>query len=183
MHRTQHDVGFCQLREAGIEDVPHIAQINSDTLRECGLETPEMFDVERLRKRWIGYVRGLHQPQYALEPRLLVAAFAEHSMVGYIAGHFSRRYDTEGELQSLYVLKEHHGKGIGTSLLMHLAGWFGNHDRRAVCVGIDPANPYRRFYEKHGARYLNKHWLVWDDIGVVLQKRTDQPEENRSAQP
>lgn len=174
MCRTQHDLGFCQLREAGVEDVSRIAQINSDTLRECGLGTAEIFDVERLRKRWDGYMRGVHHPQFALEPRIVVAAVAEDSMVGYIAGHFSRRYGTQGELQSIYVLKEHHGKGIGTSLLMYLSGWFANHDRRAVCVGIDPANPYRRFYEKHGARDLNKHWLVWDDIGTVLQNRPEQ---------
>lgn len=139
-------------RKAGIDDVPRIAQVNSDTLRECGLGTPEMYEAERLRKRWESYTRGLHHPRYALKPRILFAAFVDKLMVGYIAGHFSRRYGAEGELQSIYVLKDHQGQGLGTSLLMRLAAWFAFHDRRSVCVGIDPANPYKRFYEKYGAR-------------------------------
>ena len=163
--------GSVQFREAGVQDVPCIAQVNSDTLRDCGLATPDLFDVERLQSRWYGYMRGLHHPQGAMEPRVAICAFVEESMVGYIAGHFSRRHGTEGELQSLYVLKEHHRSGIGTLLLLHLADWFVTRHRRAICVGVDPANPYRRFYEKHGARYLNKHWLLWDDIETMLKSR------------
>ncbi len=154
-------------REAGIADVPAIAQVNGDTLRECGLDTAGVWDLERLRGRWDGYVRGLQHPRHALKPRILFAAFAGDRMVGYIAGHFSRRHGAEGELQSLYVLSDYQSQGIGTALLARLAGWFIAHGRRSVCVGVDPANPYRRFYEKHAARYLNQHWLVWDDIAAI----------------
>ena len=159
-----------EFREAGVEDVPAIAQVKSDTLRECGLAGPEFYDLERLRNRWDGYMRGLHHPREALKPRIAFAALAGERMAGYIAGHFSRRYGTEGELESVYVRKEHQRLGIGTSLLELLANWFSAEGRRSVCVGIDPANPYRKFYEKHGARYLNRHWLVWDDIGIVLRR-------------
>jgi len=86
-------------------------------------------------------------------------------MVGYIAGHFSTRHNTQGELQSIYVLREFQRCGIGGALLDRLAAWSVGHERQAVCVGIGPANPYKRFYEKHGARCINKHWLMWDDIG------------------
>jgi len=138
-------------------------------MRECGLETPEIYDFQRLLIRWDGYVRRVQNPQHALEPRILFAAFATSQMVGYIAGHFSGRHGAQGELQSLYVLKDYQGQGIGTCLLARLAHWFVAHDRRTVCVGIHPDNPYKRFYEKHGARYINKHWLVWDDIGVIIR--------------
>ena len=69
-------------------------------------------------------------------------------MVGFIAGHFSRRYETEGELQSIHVLKDFQGRGIGAELLRRLAVWFVAHQRRKICVGIDPASSYKRFYEK-----------------------------------
>jgi GNAT superfamily N-acetyltransferase len=157
-----------QYREAGLADVSAIAQVNSDTLRECGLATADIYDVQRLTNRWDGYVRRVQHPRHALEPRILFAALADSRLVGYIAGHFSQRYDTQGELQSIYVLKNYQGCGIGTALLERLAGWFVENKRRSVCVGVDPANPYKRFYEKHGARYINEHWLAWGDIGMVL---------------
>jgi GNAT superfamily N-acetyltransferase len=157
-----------QYREAGLEDVSAIAQVNSDTLRECGLATPDIYDIQRVQSRWDGYVRRIHHPQHALEPRILFAALVDHRLIGYIAGHFSQRHGMEGELQSIYVLKDYHGCGIGTALLERLAGWFVENKRRRVCVGIDPRNPYKKFYEKHGARHINEHWLAWDDIGSVL---------------
>jgi GNAT superfamily N-acetyltransferase len=158
-----------EYREAGLEDVAAIAQVNSDTMRECGLGTPDVCDIQRQRNRWDGYIRRIRHPQHALEPRILFAGLVEGRLVGYIAGHFSRRYGTEGELQSIYVLKNFQGSGIGTALLERLAGWFVENKRRRVCVGVDPANPYKRFYEKHGARHINEHWLAWDDIGSVLK--------------
>jgi GNAT superfamily N-acetyltransferase len=146
----------------GLADVPAIAQVNSDTLRECGLAPPDIYDLERLKGRWDGYLRGLQNPQHALEERIAYAGFDGRRMVGYIAGHFSTRFGTEAELQSLYVLKSYHRKGIGTALWKLLEGWFEANGRRKVCVGIEPDNPYRRFYEKHGARYRNRHWMEWD---------------------
>jgi len=158
-----------EYREAGLEDVFAIAQVNSDTMRECGLGTPDIYDAERLRNRWDGYVRRVRHPQHALEPRILFAALVDSRLVGYIAGHFSQRYDTQGELQSIYVLKNYQGRGIGTALLERLAAWLAENNRRCVCVGIDPKNPYQRFYEKHGAHPINEHWLAWDDIGSILR--------------
>lgn len=157
-------------REATAEDAASIARVNSDTLRECGLEGPDVYSFDRLLDRWDRYLRGLHHPQYALEPRIAFAALAGDRMVGYIAGHFSRRHGSDGELQSIYVLRRHHSEGIGTSLLRELARWFVTNARASVCVGIAPENPYRRFYEKHGARYISRHWLIWDDIGTVLSE-------------
>jgi hypothetical protein len=34
-----------------------------------------------------------------------------------------------------------------------------------VDVGDDAARP---FYRRHGAVELNRHWMVWNDIGQVL---------------
>jgi len=65
------------------------------------------------------------------------------------------------------VRKDCQRQGIGRALLGRLANWFAAHDRRKICVGIDLESPYKSFYEKHGAAYINAHWLVWDDIGRV----------------
>lgn len=158
-----------EFREAGLEDVEEIARVESDTKRECDLAEPAIYDFQRLRSRWEGYVRCVRHPQHAEGPRILFAATINGQMVGFIAGHFSRRYETEGELQSIHVLKDFQGRGAGAELLKRLAAWFVAHQRRKICVGIDPASPYKRFYEKHGAHYMNPHWLVWDDIACVLE--------------
>ncbi len=96
-----------EYREVGIEAVDEIAEVNRDTLRECGLAAADIYDVERLRGRWKGYVSRLHHPQQALEPRVLFGAFTDGRMVGYIAGHFSTRHGGEGELRSLCVRASH----------------------------------------------------------------------------
>jgi GNAT superfamily N-acetyltransferase len=115
-------------------------------------------------------VLRLQHPQKALEPRILFGALADGRMVGYIAGHFSTRHGCEGELQSIYVLPKYQRRRIGGELLKRLAGWFAARGQRSICVGVEPTNPYRRFYEKHGARYLDEHWLVWDDISAVADE-------------
>jgi len=162
-----------EFREAGLEDVDEIARVESDTKRECELSEPAIYDVQRLQGRWDAYVRCLRHPQHAEAPRILFVATMNRQMVGFIAGHFSRRYETEGELQSIHVLKNFQRIGVGSELLRRIAAWFVAHKRRTICVGIDPASPYSRFYEKHSARYINKHWLVWDDIARVLEEQTE----------
>ena len=161
-------------REAGLDDVPGIARVNSDTLRECGLAPPEIYAPERLLARWDAYIRRVQHPQHALEPRALFGAFHDDRLIGYIAGHFSGRHGAQGELESIYILKDFQRRGVGSALLAKLADWFVTNHRRTVCVGIEPANPYKQFYEKRGARYINPHWLVWDDIGALaLSQSTD----------
>ena len=56
------------------------------------------------------------------------------------------------------------------SLLRAIAEWFVQTNATKVCVDVDPANhSARRLYESHGARELNSHWLVWDDIGTIVR--------------
>jgi hypothetical protein len=60
---------------------------------------------------------------------------------------------------------------VASGLLAELARWFVAQDARRVCIDVVPTNTVARgFYAHHGARALNPHWLVWDDIGVVLAR-------------
>jgi hypothetical protein len=45
------------------------------------------------------YMRGEHDPQKALKPRMLYVALQNSAVVGLIAGHLTRRYECDGELQ------------------------------------------------------------------------------------
>ena len=116
------------------------------------------------------YLNREHHPQQALMPRVIYVAWEGDALVGYIAGHLTRRYGCDGELQWIYVIPEYRGSGVASELLRLLAAWFMEQDASRVCVDHDPANTVaRRFYMRQGALPLNEYWLVWSDIKVVLE--------------
>jgi len=92
-------------------------------------------------------------------------------LVGFVAGHLTRRYGCQGELEWINVLPERRGAGIASELLRLLAGWFVEQKAFRVCVDVEPSNAVARaFYTRHGAETLSAHWLVWYDIRHVLGK-------------
>src|SRR5207249_1752092 len=96
---------------------------------------------------------------------------ADHGgrLVGFIAGHLTRRFGCDGELQWINVIPERRGSGVADELLRRLAGWFAQQNASRICVDVDPDNPTeRKFYMRHGAQPLNPHWLVWNDISSVI---------------
>jgi ribosomal protein S18 acetylase RimI-like enzyme len=124
------------------------------------------------RNRMARYLAGDHHPQQALMPRIIYVALEGDSLVGYIAGHLTRRYACDGELQWIYVIPEHRGSGVASELLRLLAAWFAEQKASRICVDVDPDNSVaQRFYRRHGAVDLRQYWLVWDDISVVLGER------------
>jgi len=118
------------------------------------------------------YLEGLQHPQHALAPRVVYVAVENDSVVGYVAGHLTRRYDCDGELQWIYVVAEHRRRRVGSELVRMLASWFANQKASRICVNVAPANARARsFYTRQGAENLNEHWMVWSEINVVLEKR------------
>jgi GNAT superfamily N-acetyltransferase len=140
-------------------DVPAMAR-----LRAANMPSEEAWKL-----RISSYLAKEHHPRHALLPRICYVALAGDALVGYIAGHLTRRYHCDGELQWINVVPEQRGTGVAAELLRRLAKWFAQQKARRVCVDVDPANaPARRFYTKHGAQTLNAHWLVWPDIKAAL---------------
>ncbi|HKF22939.1 MAG TPA: GNAT family N-acetyltransferase [Candidatus Angelobacter sp.] len=147
-------------RRAETADVPALARIRSIDWGSEGY----------WGARISGYMNGVLHPQKALAPRIIYAAFHRDFAVGFIAGHLTRRYECDGELEWIDVIPEHRRGGIASELLRLLAVWFVEEKARKVCVDVDPANlAARRFYANHGATNLNPRWMVWKDIGVVLK--------------
>ncbi len=148
-------------RQADESDIPGMARIRA---AEWGTE-------EYWRSRIAAYMNCTLHPRQALMPRVNYVALEGDSMVGLIAGHLTRRHACAGELEWINVIPERRGSGIACELLRRLAEWFAAQKAFRVCVDVDPANPTaRRFYERHGARDLQPHWMVWEDISVVLGK-------------
>ena len=115
------------------------------------------------------YLAGEHHPQHALGPRVMYVAAEAESLIGFIAGHLTRRFGCDGELQWIFVLPPRRRADVAAQLLRRLAEWFLAEGARRICVDVQPSNVRaRRFYKRHGAEELSKHWLVWPDIEVVI---------------
>jgi GNAT superfamily N-acetyltransferase len=113
-----------------------------------------------------GYYNGTHHPQQALAPRVIIVATENTKIIGFIAGHLTRRYDCDGELQWIDTIAEYQRMGVATNLFRLLADWFIGHHAKRICVNCARDNLVAMsFYQKKGALPLNDYWLVWEDIG------------------
>lgn len=150
-------------REATVADVGALARI-----RAASWGTEQYWE-----SRISGYMRGELHPQHSLPPRVVFVAAEQGLLVGLIAGHLTRRFGCDGELEWLDVIPERRRTGIAGALLRTLARWFQAQRAKRICVDVDPQNaPARAFYRKHSAEDLNPHWLVWPDITVLVRFTT-----------
>ena len=146
-------------RESEESDIPAMARI-----RAVEWETEEYW-----RRRIARYLKGELHPRQALKPRISYVALQDDDVVGFIAGHLTERYQCDGELEWINVVPERRGSAVASELLRRLAEWFAEKKALRVCVDVEPDNlAARRFYTRYGARPLNPHWLVWEDIRAVL---------------
>lgn len=146
-------------REATTGDIPYLARI-----RGGGIMDSE----SAWNGRIAGYMNYTHHPQHALKPRIIYVATEGDRIIGFAAGHLTRRYACEGELQWINVIEEYQRSGIATVLVRLLADWFVEQQAYKIC--IDPGNETARiFYRKNGAADLNDHWMVWEDIRTILK--------------
>jgi GNAT superfamily N-acetyltransferase len=147
-------------REATIDDVFALAAIRGDTA----------VSKEYWQERISGYMNGTHHPQQALRPRIVYVACIDESIIGFVAGHLTERYNCDGELQWINVIENFTRKGIASQLIQLLATWFIKLSAYKIC--IDPASDdARQFYKMTGATDLNAHWMFWPDIRSIITSR------------
>lgn len=145
-------------RTALPSDVPQLARI-----RAAEWES-EQYWVQRIT----GYMEGRLHPQKALAQRVIFAALENDVIIGFVAGHLTRRLDCEGELEWIDVVRERRRRGIGSEMVRLLARWLVQQHALRICV--DPGNPSaRQFYAQLGAENLNQHWMFWPDITILLR--------------
>jgi GNAT superfamily N-acetyltransferase len=90
--------------------------------------------------------------------------------VGFAAYHHTTRHGAGAELESMYVLKEFQGHGLGARLLRAVGGRLHADGSGSMCVGYDHRNPYKRFYLERGAVEINPHWAVWRDLSLFASE-------------
>jgi ribosomal protein S18 acetylase RimI-like enzyme len=145
-------------REATKQDILFLAKIRA---KNSGTE-------ESWISRISGYMDCTVHPQQALKPRIMYIVSDNDKIIGFIAGHLTRRFECDGELEWIDVIKEYRRNGIAWELVKLLAKWFIEQKAYTICV--DPGNETaRQFYRKNGAEPLNNHWMVWKDIRATLK--------------
>lgn len=151
-------MGTVSYRRARLSDIPKMAE-----LRAADWGTEEYW-TERIR----GYLTHKLQPRLALRPRTCFVALEGASIIGLVAGHLTRRWACQGELEWISVRTRYRSRGVASQLLRLLAKWFVELDARLICVDVEPSNQAARsFYARHGAVDLRPHWMAWKDIGQV----------------
>ena len=136
-------------------------------LRAEAWETQEYWEA-----RVAGYLAGRIGAREALPEFAMFVAEAEGAVVGMVAGHRTTRHGCQGELEWISVARARQRGGVAGNLLAAMAAWFVERGALRVCVDVEPGNAAgRAFYAKHGAVDLKPHWMVWEDIALVIAAR------------
>lgn len=112
--------------------------------------------------RIAAYMIGQLTPAFGLEPRAVFVAVDDNEVVGFIAGHLTKRLRCEGEVYWLNVQANRRGQRIADQLLHAQAEWFLANKATRICVNVSPTNDAARaLFTRHGAEPLDEHWLVF----------------------
>jgi len=140
-------------RKASAQDVSFLAEIR-------GAQSGQ---VTAWKSRILEYLAGTHHPQQALGQRIIYVACIDENIIGFVAGHLTRRFHCDGELQWIDVVAEYRRRGVASELVRLLVDWFVQQKSFKICV--DPGNKAaRNFYRHLGAESFNDRWMYWKDI-------------------
>jgi GNAT superfamily N-acetyltransferase len=162
-------INAIEILEAGLEDVHDLARVEIETKTKSipDVVSPVEVDPATRLQRWKNYLNGASSPTAARPERIVFKACIGQKLVGFVAGHLTTRYGKDAEIQLFYVLQENQRAGLGGKLLLQFLDWAGRHNAKSLCVGIAPNNKYKGFYLKYGGRYINPHWIYWDDMAAL----------------
>lgn len=159
MLRNMKEAATFSYREAQQSAIAEMAEIRA---ADWGTE-------EYWRERILQYMAGKLHPRDALPARVSFICVEHERIVGLVAGHLTRRFGCDGELEWISVRPEYRHRGIASQLLRCLAEWFLAQNATSVCVDVEPSNhAARHFYACNGAENLKPHWMIWKNIGVVV---------------
>ena len=152
-------------REATVDDAPSIARVEVKSKRASipNVVSEIEMDYDWSLNRWVGYLNKTSSPRFAEEHRIVFLACDGERVVGYAACHHTTKRGIEGELQSIYVLKEYQRQGIGTTLIMRVVKWLLANGKNSLLTGYYGKNPYVRFYQKLGAD-LSEGPAIWQNL-------------------
>jgi GNAT superfamily N-acetyltransferase len=170
------------IRPAAIADAEGIARVHVNAWKETyrGFMPDSVLDTLSIERRTDQWKTILANPDDVYH----LAFVAERStdVIGFANYGREREGDPEyqGELYSIYLLKEFQGQGIGRSLLQKTVEGLLTLEIESMLVWVLADNPYREFYKRLGAVVvrdktveiggvsLKEQAYVWKDIRTIL---------------
>ncbi|MEX2455393.1 MAG: GNAT family N-acetyltransferase [Rhodospirillaceae bacterium] len=150
MTRADEGIG---IRAARAEDAAAIARIHVESWQAtyAGILPDEILlglDSRQHEARWWRHVLG----RFRRNHEVYVAVQGEGEIVGFASGGPSRERDLPygGELYTLYLQDDYHGRGIGRDLFESAIAGICETRGPSVIVWCLSANPSRFFYEHMG---------------------------------
>lgn len=135
-----------KIRQANTQDISALARVHVQSWHETytGLMPQSILDGISIEAREAQWNRTLENQNV-----WVCVAELNGDMVGFTS--FAAR-DSEdfAELFTLYVLKSHHGLGIGRKLWDTTLGFLETHNIKKLVLWVLENNPTRRFYEHLG---------------------------------
>jgi L-amino acid N-acyltransferase YncA len=161
-----------KIRKAMLEDAEQIAKVHVESwlstykniVREEDLKQAVSF--ENRKVLWETILKTQKNKQI-----LFVAENEKNEVVGFISGgkERSKKFDYDGEIYAIYILKDEQGKGIGAKLLNAFMSACKEIGYESVLVWVLTANPSSKFYEHFGAKPIDAEEIT---IGEGTYKET-----------
>ncbi|MGP8075717.1 MAG: N-acetyltransferase family protein [Thermoplasmata archaeon] len=141
------------VRRAGLADLEAMARVHVNGWKTTypGMVPDEILDRLTVESDIAsGFGSGLKEPRPGTAQ--FVALTQTDEIAGYALACPNRDPDPDftGELEAIYVLKSHQGRGVGTALVQEVTRYLVNTGKTSMIVWVLEANPYRRFYEHLG---------------------------------
>ena len=154
------------VRSAVPDDASAVARIYVDTWRS--IYAGSIPDRVLTRMSYARQSVAWHSEIAARNGRwVLVAEHAGSGIVGFI-GIGANRYGPaayDGEVQTLYVMDDFQGLGVGRALLKAGFRHLGNKGFKKAVVWVLSANPARFFYEAMGGqRIAERNEILWETV-------------------
>ncbi len=153
------------IRLARVEDAAEIARINVQTWLKTyhGLIDQAALDTLSIDKRRDFWAKVITERR--AQNSIFVCEARENkegtdytlapTLAAYISGGLSRLSGFDAEVYALYCDPAVQAQGVGTALLMTFFGYAKEQEWKTVCVRVLSANPYKKFYYKHGAEFAH----------------------------
>jgi ribosomal protein S18 acetylase RimI-like enzyme len=168
-----------RVRRAVVDDADAIERVRTDTWRDAyrGLMPDSLLDgldYDATRRRAL--MSAMPAQQFVL------VAEDEGAVVGFCIGGRSRPPEERfrGEVYAIYVLPEHHGRGIGRAMLQAAAKELVGLGFPSMIIWVLRENaPSRHFYERMGGIWvrdevreldgvrISEAGYGWDDVGPL----------------
>jgi ribosomal protein S18 acetylase RimI-like enzyme len=168
------------IRPALEEDIPGIAQVITDTWKKAyrDIVADSFLDALSYKKQQERSRRYMFQADAVN----FVAEDPNGEIVGVVSGGRERGGDAQypGEMYVIYILAEHHRRGLGRGLTASWAGALRLRGINSALVWVLAENrPAIEFYQRLGAHPVREQMLqlgkqslreialAWDDLGAV----------------